>query len=767
MDSVEPHSQAEGPRESPQIAGLDSSRSPSSSEPVQAGIPDSRKDGSSSSASSMATSVAGGSTVREEVQDQEYKAQGQGSPNSEVPPRKRSKVSRACDECRRKKIRCDALLDHTNTHVTKMCSNCEKSGDVCLFTRVPMKRGPSKGYTKLSGDNGNQSASKTSPRLRTPSHGSYPQLQGIGQQQLSPGQQHAPLFSPNSSSGSGTPAYQASQSPQVILPPLNPHILPPLRGRSSSLTSAGQTTRQQPMFWKVPYEMPAFEGRRDSIDSISSSISGSFPLSARPSIQGNSPKLAPSFGLDNLPTSDSEDEFLNNNSSRLARPSFQVPLVSTRSKEGTVSPVPSHNSLQSLNQNFSRLAIPAPQFKTAHLLKSIDHNLDVYFSKLHAQYPILTEKGQIQESLEQLQTDEYATVLELFNYSLQVLNSVDANFDFNVIVSSFQQISLIYASKSFINNNVHAKTLFLLTFVLLNYTVILSGHEYSIGFTISFSIFNDWKIYKEPSSSPLFRAFMHLVVLDNIFALSFGTPRNTSLAFNQSYLHEYAKSLKASESESLEYVTVGLNLLLLPPTDPTTSIPRESKLYLLNDKYKFLSILEAESDICCLIRNFSSSLENLRTTEADDFVFDLQLEFSKLCKRLIYLIDEQVDDLELLKIQPLLPLYVLKCFKILLSLKSLISSLISFNITISNDDFKDRLAKLIDTIDANMERLRHLRTTIPFLKVLISSLKIRTAETLLLPALTEKLPLLQNWCRQSSSLLHSTLTRDYFEGWYS
>lgn len=59
-----------------------------------------------------------------------------------IPPRKRSKVSRACDECRRKKIKCDAQSDTGEAP----CSSCARSSTRCLFSRVPQKRGPSKGY---------------------------------------------------------------------------------------------------------------------------------------------------------------------------------------------------------------------------------------------------------------------------------------------------------------------------------------------------------------------------------------------------------------------------------------------------------------------------------------------------------------------------------------------------------------------------------------------------------------------------------------------
>jgi hypothetical protein len=57
---------------------------------------------------------------------------------------KRTKVSRACDDCRRKKIRCDAL-DESGSFA---CSNCVRTGARCAFSRQPLKRGPSKGYIR-------------------------------------------------------------------------------------------------------------------------------------------------------------------------------------------------------------------------------------------------------------------------------------------------------------------------------------------------------------------------------------------------------------------------------------------------------------------------------------------------------------------------------------------------------------------------------------------------------------------------------------------
>lgn len=71
-----------------------------------------------------------------------------GTPDGSMAPRKRSKVSRACDECRRKKIRCDA----TGEEEDAICSSCKRVGTRCQFSRVPMKRGPSKGYIKELAD---------------------------------------------------------------------------------------------------------------------------------------------------------------------------------------------------------------------------------------------------------------------------------------------------------------------------------------------------------------------------------------------------------------------------------------------------------------------------------------------------------------------------------------------------------------------------------------------------------------------------------------
>lgn len=88
--------------------------------------------------------------------------------------RKRTKVSRACDECRRKKIRCDA----TDVDSVEPCSSCKKMGQRCLFSRQPLKRGPSKGYIKELAD---RLKTLESHMGGTPQHQQQPQQSTIHQ----------------------------------------------------------------------------------------------------------------------------------------------------------------------------------------------------------------------------------------------------------------------------------------------------------------------------------------------------------------------------------------------------------------------------------------------------------------------------------------------------------------------------------------------------------------------------------------------------------
>ncbi|KAF2494527.1 hypothetical protein BU16DRAFT_618600 [Lophium mytilinum] len=92
--------------------------------------------------------------------------------------RKRSKVSRACDECRRKKIRCDA----TSENGPEACSSCKRTGARCQFSRQPMKRGPSKGYIKELADRLNTLESQIGGNPSGTPQSSYDIPYGLGEQ---------------------------------------------------------------------------------------------------------------------------------------------------------------------------------------------------------------------------------------------------------------------------------------------------------------------------------------------------------------------------------------------------------------------------------------------------------------------------------------------------------------------------------------------------------------------------------------------------------
>lgn len=305
-------------------------------------------------------------------------------------PRKRSKVSRACDACRRKKIRCDAEFLQTLQKVTKICTNCVKNADTCTFSRVPLKRGPSKGYIRDLVDKMDDQSSGY-PNTH---HTSVLKLEGrprLKSVDASRPESIAPTIPtgspPNSEQRSGS---VSSVSSSLLVPtkPLlhrltfsngksssSPIILPPLLGPqpskqpvklsvpvqkvpsgnsvplsphgSAPLESKDQKIRGP--LWTVPYEMPnanshgldnsstnlrnglASNLRRSSVDSISSILTaGSRSRFASLKSTGNS----------DMAISDSDDDYYSSRS---------------RAYSASLSPRNSVSSMLSLNGKLNRL----------------------------------------------------------------------------------------------------------------------------------------------------------------------------------------------------------------------------------------------------------------------------------------------------------------------------------------------------------------------------------------------------------------------------
>ncbi|EEB06871.1 transcription factor [Schizosaccharomyces japonicus yFS275] len=83
------------------------------------------------------------------------------SGDGDHPPKEHKKVSRACDRCRHKKIRCDLSTDPSGNG----CANCVRNNMQCSFTHIPLKRGPSKGNRRRAADK-NRKVSQLSAKTK-------------------------------------------------------------------------------------------------------------------------------------------------------------------------------------------------------------------------------------------------------------------------------------------------------------------------------------------------------------------------------------------------------------------------------------------------------------------------------------------------------------------------------------------------------------------------------------------------------------------------
>ncbi|KAJ1543562.1 Rgt1p [Saccharomyces cerevisiae] len=174
--------------------------------------------------------------------------------------KKRTKASRACDQCRKKKIKCD-YKDEKG-----VCSNCQRNGDRCSFDRVPLKRGPSKGYTRSTS---HPRTNEIQDHNNSRSYNTFDNSNNT----LNNNTGNSGDNGINSNTVPSTP----SRSNSVLLPPLTQYIpqaggIPPSFQNPAiqSTMPAGNIGQQQ--FWKVPYHEFQHQ-RKGSIDSLQSDIS--------------------------------------------------------------------------------------------------------------------------------------------------------------------------------------------------------------------------------------------------------------------------------------------------------------------------------------------------------------------------------------------------------------------------------------------------------------------------------------------------------------
>ncbi|TIB67817.1 hypothetical protein E3Q24_04020 [Wallemia mellicola] len=83
-----------------------------------------------------------------------------------------SRVTRACDRCTQKKLRCDGTivpdLNGLPPTVIKPCSRCAHAGLGCEYTRVQKRRGPSPGFKRRKLSNESTTSGASSRTLHSP-----------------------------------------------------------------------------------------------------------------------------------------------------------------------------------------------------------------------------------------------------------------------------------------------------------------------------------------------------------------------------------------------------------------------------------------------------------------------------------------------------------------------------------------------------------------------------------------------------------------------
>lgn len=665
-------------------------------------------------------------------------------------PRKRSKVSRACDSCRRKKIRCDAEYLVTLLKVTKVCNNCVKNTDTCTFSRTPLKRGPSKGYIRDLVDRMDELAVPYSlhssvlklserPRLKLvdtelqkptapiavpgapttlsgplpaqlhPFTGHIPHISGAyGQTTLSGAQ--ASHTAP-SSMGAMKPVFHRlafSSLPSSALPIILPPLLGPLPltqsanlavplstpgsgpiSPHSSLTPDRERDRRiQGPLWKVPYEMPgsalgdtplADSSRRLSVDLISLILTTGLRLRL--------PSLKPLVSINSeLGPSDSDDDYY---------------LVRSRTYSASLLPRNSVLSMLSLNGRINKslslntaptsqyapplygapgAGVPAPSFQdpVAVPLLSLEHNLHVYYAKFHGNFPVLPfSEAVMLRVVSNLSADasgQAMLVVQLFGTALNNLT----HYQFVSLNNSIGLLRHFLSLYPFSHHGLAVKDdLLAVVFallVLINYTVLLNGHGYSLGIAMTAAVFNDFKILENFTdlcrTAPRFdlddiqvylpRLYLCLCMIDNCYSLSFGCqsllancgvlfanlphllpPQAAGMPFHHNVqaariIHELVRLRSAAIFSSHPQRYNSSWNVEVASTAPKSPVSNFASLFvnLIKDKYELYDYLHEVFNYLKDVRMHSSGSDDDADDEVTDNSYDYQLKFSRLIKKL-------------------------------------------------------------------------------------------------------------------------------------
>lgn len=448
-------------------------------------------------------------------------------------PKKRTKISRACDVCRRKKVRCDAVFSPEHDKVTTVCQNCVKHGEECTFSRIPMKRGPTKGYVRDKGHDRRDLLllmALAAPVASSP--GLPPPAMPPGMVPLSKYIPGPPLISPGTP-GNGNvpiklPPIFAIQSPGQPVPP-SPQQLPVDPSRNTSPPLQGP-------FWKVPYEMPIPRAGGASGHSPAPLLRRklSVDLVSTASSRGPPGMLADLLAI----VSDSDDDYyslrLNPRGPMLglALPRnlmLLLLLLNGRIKKVLLAPTP-----------VGWGPVPPPP-------EPLDANLRLYYQVIHPHFPILTTHMRvIQLYIELIAVDDERLVMiaQLFAVALTNLIHFKTTHlaDHVAVISRLTDMPCLGLPKPVL-------ILFFATFVMVNYSIFLAGDNYLLGIGMLMAVFHDFKVMEyfrqlvgdSATQSPLPVDFDNVQIMlpklvylthliDTGYALGFGTEQNGRLA---------------------------------------------------------------------------------------------------------------------------------------------------------------------------------------------------------------------------------------------
>lgn len=303
--------------------------------------------------------------------------------------------------------------------------------------------------------------------------------------------------------------------------PLSPNTGSLVKTRSPESDTRPDNRIQGPL-WKVPYEMPTQGGglaasspgtgfgnglslnsRRSSVDSVS--------LILTTGSRSRLPSLKPLMSTSTEPfLSDLDEDYYS---------------VRSRAYSASLSPRNSVSSLLSLNGRMNTQLVlnappapttsPAPNYLPQQRMasnphqphnaqgsppipfNSMDQNLRIYYSKFHANFPILPMNEQLMLRLLSILLADQGSALQV----MHLFNSALNNLVHYQLVPINMLIDLLHHFLSLYPFNHHGFTskedllaLLFMALVMINYTILLNGDVYSLGISIAASAFNDLKI---------------------------------------------------------------------------------------------------------------------------------------------------------------------------------------------------------------------------------------------------------------------------------